>query len=99
MQKVLATLGVLHLHRYLRKIDCSLAVVGGPATAYSHGKSMHWPSIKCQSVFMGVGDTTTTVNNLKQADNEQSMSLRCLWVNKIPQQTRVIRFGEVSRLL
>ena len=43
-------------HRHLREIDCSLAIVGGPATAYSHGaefggKSIHWPHIECQSVF------------------------------------------------
>ena len=36
--------------RHLRKMDCSLAIVGGPSAAYSHGtasrgRSIHWPSI------------------------------------------------------
>ena len=43
-------------HRRLREIDCSLAEVVGPASAYSHGaesggKSICWPHIQQQSVF------------------------------------------------
>ena len=43
-------------HRRLREIDCSLAEVVGPASAYSHGaesggKSICWPHRQQQSVF------------------------------------------------
>ena len=44
------------VHRNLRGIDFSVAVVDGPAIAYNRGtesrlKSIHWPCIQCQSVF------------------------------------------------
>ena len=45
-------------HRHIREIDCSLAVGGRQAAAYSHGpesegKSIHWPLIQHESVFYG----------------------------------------------
>ena len=44
------------VHWHLRGIDFSLAVVDGAAIAYNRGtesrlKSIHWPCIRCQSVF------------------------------------------------
>ena len=49
---------IMSYNRHLREIDCSLAIVGGLATAYSQGvetrgKSIYWPHIQCQSVFYG----------------------------------------------
>ena len=40
------------IHRHLREIDCSSAVVGGPAAgAESRGKSIHWTSMWHQKVL------------------------------------------------
>ena len=53
-------------HRHLREIDCSLAVVGGPAAgAECGGKSIHLPCIQRQIDFIAAaaaGNITTTVN-------------------------------------
>ena len=75
-------------HRHLREIDCSLAIVGGTATAYSHdtesrGKSIHWPRIQLQSVFLVVGSITTTVNKDRGQANERSITLDVYGQDKI----------------
>ena len=44
-------------HRHIREIDCSSAIVGGLATAYSHGAESG-AAPKC--FLMVVGNITTT---------------------------------------
>ena len=63
---------------------CSLVVVvdGGPATVAEYGgKSIHLPSIKCQSLLC-FGYCSWQQRQAGQA-NEQSTSLRCLWLISI----------------
>ena len=75
-------------HRHLREIDCSLAVVGGPvAGAESVGKSIHWTHTWLQKVLHS-GCCSWRHNYCSQQRqvgraNEQSTSLRCLWLGQI----------------
>ena len=48
---------IMSYNRHLREIDCSLAIVGGLATAYSHGAESG-AAPKC--FLMVVGNITTT---------------------------------------
>ena len=68
----------------LREIDCSSAVVGGPAAgAVSGGKSIHRSHMWRQKVLHNgcCGWWHNYYSQQMQADraNEQSISLRCLW--------------------
>ena len=79
-----------YYHRHLREIDCSLAVVGGPAAgAESRGKSIHWPCMWRQKVLHSgcCGRWHNYYGQQRQAGraNEQSTSLRCRWLLPIPQ--------------
>ena len=72
-------------HRHLREIDCSSAVVGGLAEgAESGGKSIHWTRTWLQKVLHSrcCGWWHNYYSQQRQAgrSNEQSTSLRCLWV-------------------
>ena len=71
-------------HRHLREIDCSSAIVGGPAAgAVSGGKSIHWTRMWRQKVLHSgcCGWRHNYYDQQRQAGraNEQSTSLRCLW--------------------
>ena len=73
-------------YRHLREIDCSLAIVGGPATgAECGGKSIHLPHIQRQKVLYNAycGWRHNNYCQQRQAGraNEQSTSLRCLCLN------------------
>ena len=70
-------------HRHLREIDCSLAIVGGPATgAESGGKSIHWTCMWRQKVLHSgcCGWQHNYYSQQRKAGqaNEHSTSLRCL---------------------
>ena len=72
------------IHRHLREIDCSSAIVGGPAAgAVSGGKSIHWTRMWRQKVLHSgcCGWRHNYYDQQRQAGraNEQSTSLRCLW--------------------
>ena len=65
----------VHLnHRHLREIDCSLAVVGGPATACIHGAAYN-----AKHVLWVVGNVTTTINRGKPGQWAVFI-FRCLWL-------------------
>ena len=56
------------MHRHLREIDCSLAVVVGLTTgAECGGKSKHVAPKKCFIVAVAAGDITTPVNEGRRA--------------------------------
>ena len=71
-------------HRHLREIDCSLAVLGGPAAGTESGvKSIHW-TCKCRQKVLHSGCCNWQHNYYSQQRqagwaNEQYTSLRCLW--------------------
>ena len=72
-------------HRHLREIDCSSAVVGRLAEgAESGGKSIHWTRTWLQKVLHSrcCGWRHNYYSQQRHAgrSNEQSTSLRCLWV-------------------
>ena len=72
-------------HRYLREIDCSLAIIGGPsAGAKSGGKSIHWTCMWRQKVLHSgcCGFRHNYYSQQRQASraNEQSTSHRFLWL-------------------
>ena len=79
-------------HRHLIEIDCSMAVLGGPATAYSAesgGKPIHWPCIQRQSVFYGSGRH----NYLCQQRQEGN------WPNKpVLFETLLVNVTKITRL-
>ena len=84
-------------HRHLREIDCSSAVVGGPAAgAESGGKSIHWTRMWCQKVLHSgcCGWQHNYYSQQRQAGraNEQSTSLRCLWLKVSPSMQRSLFF-------
>ena len=86
-------------HRHLREIDCSLAIVGGPATgAESGGKSIHWTCMWRQKVLHSgcCGWQHNYYRQQRQAGqaNEQSTSLRCLWL--LPEMHRLEIYGPTS---
>ena len=70
-------------HRHLREINCSSAVVGGPATgamlALNRGANQYTgPACgaqKCFIVAAAAGDITTTVNKGRQAGPMSSLLL------------------------
>ena len=71
------------MHRHLREIDCSLAIVGRQAAgAESGGKSIHWTLMWRQKVLHSgcCGWQHNYYSQQRQAGqaNEQSTSLRCL---------------------
>ena len=77
--------------RHLREIDCSLTVLGWAATTYSHGgefggKSIQWPCIQHQSIFIVVGNISTTVNKCRLAGwvNEWFISIDVYGISQFP---------------
>ena len=98
-----------HDHRHLREIDCSLAIVGGPAAgAVSGGKSIHWTRMWRQKVLHSgcCGWRHNYYHQQRQAGraNEQSTSLRCLWARlyetvKVKIQDQIGMYADNQRLL
>ena len=83
VQLVFGLTGLDPTHRHLREIDCSSAVVGGPAAgAESGGKSIHWTHTWHQKVLHSgcCGWRHNYYSQQRQVGraNEQFTSLRCL---------------------
>ena len=73
--------------RHLReKIDCSLAIVGGPAAdTESRGKSIHWTACDAKKCFIAAaaaGDITTTVNKGRRVGPLSSLLLFDVYGNR-----------------
>ena len=91
-------------HRHPREIDCSLAIVGGLATgAECGGKSKHLPCMWHQKVLHKCccfcGWLHKYYRQQRQADwaNEQSTSLKCLWLGQIQyKDIEQVQVGQMS---
>ena len=66
-------------HRHLREIDCSSAIVGGPAAGAESGANQYTgPACgakKCFIVAAAAGDITTTINKGRRAGPMSSLLL------------------------
>ena len=67
-----ATVEKSFIHRHLREIDCSSAIVGGPVSPWAMALNMGvnqctGPAFSTKACFMVAGDITTSVNKGRQA--------------------------------
>ena len=66
-------------HRHLREIDCSSAIVGGPALALNPGANQYTgPTCGIKKFFIAAavaGNITTTVNKDRRAEPVSSLLL------------------------
>ena len=73
-------------HGHLREIDCSLAVIGGPATVYSHVSEKRGqittmaPHAAPKSILMWWVNIINVVNKASGPGQCAVYFLKCIWV-------------------
>ena len=73
------------VHRHLKEIDCSLAIVSGQATIWAMvlnlGANQYTgPAYSTKACFIVAGDITTTVSEGGQLGQWVVYLFRCLWI-------------------